>query len=68
MPTKPEILKRDTLMHSHLFRAQAVHLRFSNGEERVYEKLISGGGNGAVLIVPLLRHTGTFALLFRDIR
>ena len=61
MPTKPEILKRDTPMHSHLFRAQVVHLRFSNGEERVYEKLISGG-NGAVLIVPLL-NDDTFLLV-----
>lgn len=54
MPTKPEILKRETVLHTRLFRADAVHLRFSNGEERTYEKLVSGGGNGAVLIVPLL--------------
>lgn len=54
MPAKPEILKRETVMRSRLFRADAVHLRFSNGEERTYEKLVSGGGNGAVLIVPLL--------------
>ncbi len=53
MPTKPEILKRHTVMHSRLFRADEVHLRFSNGTERVYEKLCSGG-SGAVLIVPLL--------------
>jgi ADP-ribose diphosphatase len=54
MPTKPEILKRETLMRTRLFRADAVDLRFSNGQERRYEKLVSGGGNGAVLIVPLL--------------
>lgn len=53
MPIKPEILKRNTVARSRLFRADEIHLRFSNGEERVYEKLCSGG-SGAVLIVPLL--------------
>ena len=53
MPTKPEILKRETVMRSRLFRADQVQLRFSNGQERSYEKLV-GGGNGAVLIVPIL--------------
>ncbi|RYY02811.1 MAG: ADP compounds hydrolase NudE [Gammaproteobacteria bacterium] len=53
MPTKPEILKRETVMRSRLFRADQIQLRFSNGEERHYEKLV-GGGNGAVLIVPVL--------------
>jgi len=53
MPTKPEILKRATVARSRLFRADEIQLRFSNGEERTYEKLCSGGP-GAVLIVPLL--------------
>lgn len=53
MPTKPSILKRATVARSRLFRADELHLRFSNGEERTYEKLCSGGP-GAVLIVPLL--------------
>lgn len=53
MPPKPEILKRQTVARSRLFRADELHLRFSNGEERIYEKLCSGGP-GAVLIVPLL--------------
>lgn len=52
-PNKPEILKRTTVARSRLFRADEIHLRFSNGEERIYEKLCSGG-SGAVLIVPLL--------------
>lgn len=51
--TLPEILQRDTVSHSRLFRADAIHLRFSNGEERYYEKLCSRN-RGAVLIVPLL--------------
>lgn len=53
MAIKPEILKRSTVAKSRLFRADQLHLRFSNGEERLYEKLCSRG-NGAVLIVPLL--------------
>lgn len=53
MPIKPEILKRQTLIRSRLFRIDEVELRFSNGAERTYEKLCSGGP-GAVLIVPLL--------------
>ncbi len=61
MPTKPEILKRETVMRSRLFRADQVHLRFSNGEERHYEKLV-GGGRGAVLIVPVL-NDATFLLV-----
>ena len=53
MPTKPEILKRQTVARSRLFRADELHLRFSNGEERIYEKLCTGGP-GAVLMVPML--------------
>ncbi len=53
MPTKPTIFKRATVARSRLFRADEIQLRFSNGEQRTYEKLCSGGP-GAVLIVPLL--------------
>ncbi|UZJ44091.1 ADP compounds hydrolase NudE [Marinimicrobium sp. C6131] len=53
MPRKPEILKRHTVARSRLFRADELLLRFSNGEERVYEKLCAGGP-GAVLMVPIL--------------
>lgn len=53
MPVKPEILKRKTVARSRLFRADELHLRFANGEERIYEKLCTGGP-GAVLVVPLL--------------
>lgn len=53
MPSKPEILKRATVARSRLFRADELQLKFSNGVERTYEKLCSGGP-GAVLIVPLL--------------
>lgn len=53
MPVKPEILNRLEVARSRLFRVEQVELRFSNGEERVYERLVSSG-NGAVLIVPVL--------------
>ncbi|WP_347331599.1 ADP compounds hydrolase NudE [Marinimicrobium locisalis] len=53
MPRKPEILKRHTVARSRLFRADELLLRFSNGEERVYEKLCAGGP-GAVLMVPIM--------------
>src|SRR5690554_2399460 len=54
MPTKPEILKRHTVARSRLFRADELHLRFSNGEERIFEKLVRGNGFGAVLVIPVL--------------
>ena len=53
MLSKPQIFKRATVARSRLFRADEIQLRFSNGVERTYEKLCSGG-LGAVLIVPLL--------------
>lgn len=53
MPRKPEILNCHEVARSRLFRVESVDLRFSNGEERVYERLASGG-NGAVIIVPML--------------
>ncbi|BCD99152.1 ADP compounds hydrolase NudE [Marinagarivorans cellulosilyticus] len=52
MPTPPEILKRETACQSRLFKAEALQLRFSNGEVRDYERLM--GSHAAVLIVPVL--------------
>ena len=53
MPVKPEILNCKIVARSRLFRIEELSLRFSNGEERIYERLASGG-SGAVLIVPIL--------------
>jgi len=53
MPIKPEILKCQEVARSRLFRVEQVDLRFSNGEQRTYERLVSSG-HGAVLIVPVL--------------
>ncbi|MDO3388649.1 ADP compounds hydrolase NudE [Gilvimarinus sp. SDUM040013] len=53
MPNTPIILERNTVARSRLFRAEELQLEFSNGEQRTYEKLCSGGP-GAVLMVPML--------------
>ena len=57
----PEILQRDVVAQSRLFRVEALHLRFSNGEERVYER-IPGGNRHAVMIVPV-QPDGTMLLV-----
>lgn len=53
MPAKPEILKRTPECQSRLFRVESLALRFSNGEERVFERL-AGGLVPAVIVVPML--------------
>ena len=37
--TLPTILKVETVAKSRIFEVQAVDLRFSNGEERTFERL-----------------------------
>jgi ADP-ribose diphosphatase len=55
MPEKPTILKRTTLAKTRLFHIESMHLRFSNGTRREFERLSrSTKGGGAVLIVPVL--------------
>ena len=49
---KPEILKAEIVAESRLFKVESLHLKFSNGEERVYERM-RGGKRGAVMVVPL---------------
>lgn len=53
MPTKPEILATKEIAKTRLFRVEEVHLRFSNGEERHFERLAGGRGE-SVIIVPML--------------
>jgi ADP-ribose diphosphatase len=53
MSTLPTIHKTELVASSQLFQVEAVHLEFSNGEQRVFERLVSRG-YGAVLIVPML--------------
>jgi len=52
-PPFPKILSQKWLNHSHLFHVEQLDLRFSNGVERVYERL-NPGAHGAVMVVPLL--------------
>ena len=58
---KPEILARRQVAQSRLFRIESLDLRFSNGVERTYERLISGS-RGAVMLIALLDND-TFALI-----
>ncbi|MDF0534565.1 ADP compounds hydrolase NudE [Shewanella yunxiaonensis] len=51
---KPEILHKETVAQSRLFHIEQVHLRFSNQQERFYERM-KGGTRGAVMIVPVLQ-------------
>lgn len=52
MPTKPQILKVNTVAQSQLFKVEAVDLEFSNGVKRTYERL-ANRGRGAVMIVAI---------------
>ena len=53
MQKKPQILDRHIVAQSRLFRVESFDLRFSNGVERTYERLVPGG-NGAVMLVALM--------------
>ncbi len=53
MRKKPEIIASTTLAQTRLFRIEQLDLRFANGVNVQYERLM-GSPSGAVLIVPLL--------------
>jgi len=61
MHKKPQILERHIVAQSRLFRVESFDLRFSNGVERTYERLMPGGP-GAVMMVALLDND-TIALI-----
>lgn len=50
----PIILDKTTVASSRLFRIESLHIQFSNGEQRNYERLARSQGGGAVLVVPML--------------
>ena len=55
MRQKPTVLSREIVANSRSFRVESVELRFSNGVERTYERLVGrGNGYGAVMIVAML--------------
>ena len=49
----PQILNRKIVASSRLFEIEEVHLRFSNGEERYFER-IKPRSQGAVMVIPML--------------
>ena len=51
--SKPKILDTRDVCQSRLFRIEEIDLRFSNGEERTFERL-KGKALGAVMIVPMI--------------
>lgn len=53
MQKPPKIHAIQPVTNSRLFHVEEVHLEFSNGERRIYERL-ANRGHGAVLVVPLL--------------
>ena len=55
MRQKPTVLAREIVASSRLFRVEELQLRFSNGVERTYERLVGkGAGYGAVMVVAML--------------
>ncbi|MGF0241570.1 ADP compounds hydrolase NudE [Rhodococcus sp. IEGM1300] len=55
MRQKPTVLAREIVATSRLFCVEELQLRFSNGVERTYERLVGKGvGYGAVMIVAML--------------
>ncbi|MDI1301380.1 MAG: ADP compounds hydrolase NudE [bacterium] len=53
MAKLPEILKKTIVAQSRFFTVEALHLRFSNGVERHYERM-RPSTRGSVMIVPML--------------
>lgn len=53
MSSKPKCLKLTTVARSRLFSIEEMDLCFSNGEQRVFER-IRGGAKAGVVIAPLL--------------
>ncbi|GEM75858.1 ADP compounds hydrolase NudE [Vibrio sagamiensis] len=50
--TPPTILSCQTVAQSKLFRVESLDLRFSNGEQRTYERM-KPSGRDAVMVVPV---------------
>ncbi len=53
MPKKPQLLHATVVAQTHVFKVEQLDLRFSNGVEVQYERLI-GSRDGAVLIIPMV--------------
>ncbi len=53
MNKKPELSSKRILAQSAIFTIESLDLRFSNGEQRCYER-VSGHHAGSVMVVPML--------------
>jgi len=53
MRKKPQLLHSEIIAKTRIFKIERLGLRFSNGTEVEYERLV-GSSNGAVLVVPML--------------
>jgi len=51
----PEKMKSEIVVKTKVFTIEGLHLRFSNGNQAYYERLVARSP-GAVLIVPMLDH------------
>lgn len=60
---KPEILNTSLIAESRLFTIQAVDLRFANGTEARYERIVAPG-TGAVMVIPFI--SATEVLMIRE--
>src|SRR5690606_30173472 len=54
MREKPVVLAREIVARSRLFAVEELQLRFSNGVERTYERLVGKAGYGAVMVVAMV--------------
>lgn len=48
----PDIVQSEVVAKSRLFTVEALHLKFSNGAERDYERM-KGSNRGAVMVIPM---------------
>lgn len=49
----PHVHSRNVIAKSGLFKIEQLNLEFSNGETRVFERMV-GSGRGAVMVVPFI--------------
>lgn len=54
MRQKPDCLQRNIIAKSKLFTIEQMQLKFANGVERTYERIMHGN-DGAVIIVPVTK-------------
>jgi len=53
MPRLPKVNQRTLLSNTGIFNIETIDLEFSNGQKRVYQRML-GSSEGSVMIIPLL--------------